>query len=74
MKIFDRIKKIFKPAKLVANFLLNTIILTFVYFLGVGTTFVVTKITKRKLLSEIDTTKDSYWEDVQSDINYYQQF
>tara|TARA_B100000315_G_C14167458_1_gene402973 strand:- start:186 stop:431 length:246 start_codon:yes stop_codon:yes gene_type:complete len=58
--------------------LINTILLTLVYFIGVGITTLFAKIRKKHFLQNKPTSKDSYWSDLnlkkQPMEKYYRQF
>lgn len=59
--------------------IINFILLTIVYFIGVGLTSIVAKLVGKSFLElEIDKTKESYWEELnlsKTELNeYYRQF
>jgi len=59
--------------------IVNTIMLTFVYFVGVGPTFIVSRIFKKNFLEKkIDKNAKSYWKDLNLSKKkmeeYYRQF
>ena len=58
--------------------LVNTILLTLVYLLGVGITSVIAKIFRKKFLKRKPEEVNSYWENLnlktQNKENYYRQF
>ncbi len=59
--------------------IINSVLLTFVYFLGVGFTFLLAKISNKKFLDlEIEKNKKTYWEDLNLNKkkmeDYYRQF
>jgi len=61
------------------NIIINTILLTFVYFIGVGITSIVATIFKKKFLDiEVSDNIKSYWSDLnlkkESIERYYKQF
>lgn len=63
----------------IINTLVNSILLSFVYLVGVGLTKIVSKIIKKDFLdTKIEKEKDTYWIDLNSttkEINsYYRQF
>jgi len=61
-----KFKKILKPlealSKIISS-LINFILLSFVYFVGIGLTSVIAKISNKKFLILKKENKDSYWED-----------
>ncbi len=68
-----------KEFGLIINIIINTILLTIVYFVGVGFSSIVGAIVKKKFLdSEISEDIDSYWSDLnlkkESIERYYKQF
>jgi len=59
--------------------LINTILLSIVYIVGVGGTSIVARLFKKRFLEkEINSKKDSYWQDfnltVKKTEDYYKQF
>ncbi len=59
--------------------IVNSILLSFVYFLGVGLTFIFAKLSKKHFLDlKPDKSRESYWEELNLDKekieNYYKQF
>ena len=43
------------------SIIINTLLLTLVYFIGVGTTSIIAKIFKKRFLQSKKLEKDSYW-------------
>lgn len=61
-----KFKKILKPFEILSKIvssIVNFILLSFVYFIGVGLTSLIAKISNKKFLDLKKENKDSYWED-----------
>lgn len=70
-----KIKIFFEPVHRSINIIINIIILSLVYFLGVGLTFIIVRIMKKKLIILKPIDRKSYWEDIKDSAdNCYQQF
>ena len=58
--------------------IINTLLLSFVYFIGIGITSIIAKIVKKKFLDLTKEKKSSYWSDLNLDKRdidkYYRQF
>ncbi len=65
MKFFQKIIKI-------PQILVNTVLLSIVYFIGVGVSFLIYKITKKQLFDI--NKKKSYWSRYLEDKNYYRMY
>jgi hypothetical protein len=57
-----KIIKIIKQYSKIIILVINSVILTFVYFIGIGFTFLIKKITKKRLFN-LDKNEKTYWED-----------
>lgn len=68
----------FRDFPLFINQIFNSILLTFLYFLGVGPISLLMKLKKKKMLMTNKENKESYWLDYnlgkQNEENYYRQF
>jgi len=76
-KIFHYTKRFFLFLKNAINLLINSILFSFIYFAGVGMSFVIVKIIRKQLLKTV-TRKNAatYWEDIKEtkDVSYLKQF
>lgn len=73
------IKEGFKDLPLAINNIINTILLTILYFIGIGPIAIVMKLGKKRLLLTYkEKEKNSYWLDYnltkEKEENYYRQF
>ncbi|MFA5484710.1 MAG: hypothetical protein WC260_00435 [Candidatus Pacearchaeota archaeon] len=67
-KFRENIKKRIKKSSKLILLITNTILLTIVYFLGIGITFLIGKLTRKKLFN-LDLNKDekTYWEKIKEE-------
>ena len=74
--IFQRIKRIFKKIHSIVNLIINFVLLSLVYFLGVGFTFLLSRILGKRFFDMgIDKKIGTYWSDIEEETdNYYRQF
>jgi len=68
-----RIKRVFFIISKAIQFIINSILLTIVYIIGIGLTSFLAKLTGKKFLGQKRGTQ-SYWRDIKDDNNYYRQF
>lgn len=63
--IFDEIKEGQKKFTDDIALIVNSILLSLVYVIGVGVTYLISKVSKKNFLDvEIDKNKQSYWEEL----------
>ena len=76
-KLFDEFMEGSKMFGELISAIINLLLLSFVYFIGVGLTSIFTKILGKKFI-DVKTVKDSYWAELnlttQSFKEYYRQF
>ena len=70
--IFKSLFNLFKRLSLFLQFIMNIILLTFVYFIGVGIVSLFARISNKKFLNS--TNKSTYWREYKEDKNYYRMF
>lgn len=77
--LWKKIKAIFKKIHYFTNLVVNFIILSTLYFIGFGLTFLLTKLLRKQLIDmEVNKKMSSYWLNVDSGqdnvSNSYRQF
>lgn len=76
---FEGFKKGFKAFGYNINLIVNTILLSIVYFIGVGITSIIAKLIKKKFLqTNLSKESETYWSQISSENKgieeYYRQF
>ena len=79
MNFFKGLKEGFTDLGRYVNNIVNTVLLLFVYFIGVGFSWILAKLSKKKVLEIVqDKTSKTYWKDYglgkQKKNDYYRQF
>jgi len=73
-----RIKHFFKRLGIITNTIINSILLTIVYLIGVGITSIIAKLFRKQFLDVKLSKKDTYWCDLNLKSKpieeYYRQF
>lgn len=70
-RVFDAFSEFVRPVTERISLVVNTILLTIVYFVGVGLTFCVAKLARKKFLKLEKENTNSYWIDKDSKTTEY---
>lgn len=70
--IFKSLLDLFKRISLFIQFIINIILLTFVYFIGIGIVSLFAKISNKKFLDS--NNKCTYWREYRENKSHYKMF